>query len=190
MTNIEKIFDLAEELNLVDKTFTTADGCDGEIGIDGWLYLPGTTTFRKNNKVARVFASNFFGDLVEFTDDTSWELSEEKDFDKAVSKIKAISKNIPDNTPLTFEEKHPEEMFGVDGLPVDDTMISIINMIGEKFEVFFDVPDCGDGWAIVEIKNDNNIVPIEVDDTSIKLDDKEITVVDLVNRLSKMFKER
>lgn len=189
-TQIEKIFDLAEELNLVNKTFITADGRDGETGIDGWLYLPETTVFREGNKVARVFVSNFFGNLIEFTDGTSLDVSEENSFDKAVSKIKATAGNIPDNSPLTFKEKHPEEMFDVDGLPVDDAMISIINMVGDKFETFFDVTDCVDGWAIVEIKDDNNIVPIEVDDTSIKLDDKELTAIELVNHLSKIFKER
>jgi hypothetical protein len=188
--SIEKIFDLAEELNLVNKTFTTADGREGETGIDGWLYLPETTVFREGNKVARVFVSNFFGNLIEFTDGTSLDVSEENSFDKAVSKIKATAGNIPDNSPLTFKEKHPEEMFDVDGLPVDDAMISIINMVGDNFEVFFDVPDCVDGWAIVEIKDDNNIVPVEVDDTSIKLDDEEITAVELVHHLSKIFKER
>lgn len=81
-------------------------------------------------------------------------------------------------------------MFDVDGLPIDDSMIDIINMIGERFEVFFDVPDCVDGWAIIEIKDDNNIVSVEVDDTSIKLDDKEITVVDLVNHLDKKFNKK
>lgn len=189
MNNINMILDLAEELNLVNKTYITSDGKD-ETGIDGWLYLPGTTTSREGNKVARIFVSNFFGDLVEFTDGTSMDVNNEKDFVEAINKIKAISEKHPDNSPLTFEEKHSNEMFDVDGLPVDDAMISIINMIGEKFEVFFDVPDCGDGWAIVEIKDDNNIVPIEVDDTSIKLDDKATTVVELVNHLSKIFKER
>lgn len=77
MKEIERIFDLAEELNLVNKTFITPDGQDGETGVDGWLYLPGTTTFRKENKVARVFVSNFFGNLIEFTDGTSLDVSEE-----------------------------------------------------------------------------------------------------------------
>lgn len=190
MNNINKILDLAEELNLINKTYVTPDGQDGETGVDGWLYLPGTTTFREGNKVARVFVSNFFGDLVEFTDGESLDVNKEDDLAKAISKIKKISQNSPDNSELTFEEKHPNKMFDVDGLPVDDAMISIINMIGEKFEVFFDVPDCGDGWAIVEIKDDNNIVPVEVDDTSIKLDDKEITVVDLVNHLDKKFNKK
>lgn len=190
MKEINMIFDLAEELNLVNKTFITPDGQDGETGVDGWLYLPGTTTFRKENKVARVFVSNFFGNLIEFTDGESLDVSEGKNFDRAISKIKAIAENTPDNLPLTFKEKHPEEMFDVDGLPIDDSMIDIINMIGEKFEVFFDVPDCVDGWAIIEIKDDNNIVPIEVDDASIKLDDKEITVVDLVNHLDKKFNKK
>lgn len=188
--SIEKIFDLAEELNLVNKTFTTADGRDGETGIDGWLYLPETTVFREGNKVARVFVSNFFGNLIEFTDGESLDVNKKSDFAKAIAKIKKISQNSPDNSELTFEEKHPNETFDVDGLPVDDAMISIINMVGDNFEVFFDVPDCVDGWAIVEIKDDNNIVPVEVDDTSIKLDDEEITAVELVHHLSKIFKER
>lgn len=128
--------------------------------------------------------------MIEFTDGESLDVNEKNNIVKVVEKIKKISQNNPDNSELTFQEKHSNKMFDVAGLPVDDAMINVINMIGERFEAFFDVPDCGDGWAIVEIKDDNSIVPVEVDDTSIKLDDKEITVIELVNHLSEIFKER
>ncbi|WP_263853168.1 hypothetical protein [Ligilactobacillus salivarius] len=34
MNNINKILDLAEELNLINKTYVTPDGQDGETGVD------------------------------------------------------------------------------------------------------------------------------------------------------------
>lgn len=185
MTNMEKVLKFANDNKLVKRIVNDEDG------FDGGIFLPGTTVFRDENKVSRVFVSSFFGDLVEFADGTSIDVTSEGNFNRAISKIKAIVANGEvNNTPLTFKEKHPGAMFDGVGLPISDSMVDIVNMIGRKFEVFFEVPDLAEGWAVIEVRDDNNIEVIEIIDDIIKLNDETISVEDLINLFSKIFKVR
>lgn len=184
--NIDKFLDFAESKNVV--SFVEDTGED----ISGSLYLPGTTVFRDENRIGHVTICDFYGELVYFEDgDFSLNLEDNEDnLNQALDKLKGILENKrPNNTPLTFREEYPNAMFNVDGLPLNQNMIDAVNMLAQKFDLFFDVTDCLEDWAVIELKDGCHEVAIEVDVDTIIFNDNEISIVDLVHKLSFIFEK-
>lgn len=184
--NIDTFLDFAEAKNVV--SFVEDTGED----ISGSLYLPGTTVFRDENRIGHVTICDFYGELVYFEDgDFSLNLEDNEDnLNQALDKLKGILENKrPNNTPLTFREEYPNAMFDVDGLPLNQNMIDAVNMLAQKFDLFFDVTDCLEDWAVIELKDGYHEVAIEVDVDTIIFNDNEISIVDLVHKLSFIFEK-
>lgn len=159
-------------------------------GISGSFYLPNTTVFRYENCIGYV-TIDCRGDRVSFEKSgLGFDIRNRLDLKIAISEVdKIIKSQRVNNTPLTFREEYPNAMFDVDGLPLNQNMIDAVNMLAQKFDLFFDVTDCLEDWAIIELKDGCHEVAIEVDVDTIIYNDCEISIVDLVHKLSFIFEK-
>ena len=159
-------------------------------GISGSFYLPNTTVFRYENCIWYV-TIDCRGDRVSFEKSgLGFDIRNRLDLKIAISEVdKIIKSQRVNNTPLTFREEYPNAMFDVDGLPLNQNMIDAVNMLAQKFDIFFEVTDCLEDWAVIELKDGYHEVAIEVDVDTIIFNDNEISIVDLVHKLSFIFEK-